>query len=1109
MSKRYLYPDVDDEDILSSLYKKREFYYYKVNPRKKLETYDEIKQYRDVNCTIDKDPREQQIILPYFINPNTPYRGLLIMHGVGSGKTMTAIRIAEQFKDQVKKYNTKIYILVPGPNTKENFKKELLTSTGNTYLKNKELLSQMTKEEVEIEKKQAIALAMNYYKIMSHRTFYKKVLGEKIVEKKVVTGNKIKVSYKKNKAGEYEREQIIDRIINMNNSILIIDEAHNLTGNEYGLALTHIIKNSQNLKIILLTATPMINFADEIIDLLNYIRPDSDKIKRDKIFTTDKSYNMSLKPSGLEYLKMKAKGYISFYRGSVPYTFATRIDKGIIPSGLLFTPVIRCKMLDFQYNVYTETIKNFDDTLDKASSAASNFIFPVLSKDKQKLIGKYSNDGLQTILSQLSLDGPLLKKMINTTLFNNMFTPEEENNLIYDNGKKNITGTILKMPYIQVISTKFYTILKNIEKLVETETTKPEIAFIYSNLVKAGGIELLGETMLQNGYLEYSENFKSYDIKDNTIDYRTGLTYLEYKKSNNIISLFRPATFLLITGNSDKDEQLPEYKQKIIQTVFNSKENIDGKYIKFILGSRVMNEGVTLQNCKEVHILDVFYNIPKVEQAIGRAIRMCVHQDVISESNKFPEVNIYRYVVTIASDEFPDKLSNEEILYQKAELKYLTIKEVERGLKEVAIDCPLLLHMNMFPEEIEKFKGCVPPTIENIKKNKLICPALCDFKECNIKCDAPSLNKKYWNENNNEYDKLNKDEVDYSTFNEKLAVHEIDSIKLKIKDLYLFKHVYEYLEIVDSIKNSYTLHQQDFFNSYFINRALLEMMPKDENEFNNFKDIIYDKYDRPGYLIKRNKYYIFQPFNENENISISYREEINIPTFGYVSLKKFIQEKYPDLLKEELHKTVSSLELYDFDSVIEYYNNKRENFVVGIIDNKLNKKTNIIYDIFKIRAKRHENKLKKGIGIPSLKGCVCTTFRSRSQLLKIYNKLANKQLDSNYKKDDLCEMIKNKLLELEKYATEQNNNKVTYIMIPANHPLYKFPYNLEDRVSYIKQKINQLIPTINITVVTKKVANNKIYELSFTNNKDYESFYNDFIKLDFKLDNKEWKQTVD
>ena len=68
----------------------------------------------------------------------------------------------------------------------------------------------------------------------------------------------------------------------------------NITGNEYGEALKKIIKNSENLRIVLLTATPMINLADEIIDLLNFIRPQDDMIQRDKIFTPEKNYLMQI-----------------------------------------------------------------------------------------------------------------------------------------------------------------------------------------------------------------------------------------------------------------------------------------------------------------------------------------------------------------------------------------------------------------------------------------------------------------------------------------------------------------------------------------------------------------------------------------------------------------------------------------------------------------------------------------------------------------------------------------------------------------------------------------------------------------------------------------------
>ena len=46
-------------------------------------------------------------------------------------------------------------------------------------------------------------------------------------------------------------------------------------------------------------------------------------------------------------------------------------------------------------------------------------------------------------------------------------------------------------------------------------------------------------------------------------------------------------------------------------------------------------------------------------------------------------------------------------------------------------------------------------------------------------------------------------------------------------------------------------------------------MPKTENDFNNFKDTVYDKYNRSGYLIQKDEYYIFQPKEiTNENSSI-------------------------------------------------------------------------------------------------------------------------------------------------------------------------------------------------------------------------------------------------
>ena len=1114
-TKDFSYPEPADKDLLAKIFKKREFYYYRVPKREQMETYEDVQKYRAANCKQGEiEPREQQAILPNFISPNTNYKGVILMHGVGSGKTMTAIRVAEQFKEQVKKYNTKIFVLVPGPNTRENFRKELLTTTGETYLKNKDALNQMTKGEVDQAKKLALYGALQYYKILSYKTFYKKVLGEKIVEKKIVNDNKIKSSYRKNAKGEFERELVVDRIVNMNNAILIVDEAHNVSGNEYGEALKKIIKNSENLRVILLTATPMINLADEIIDLLNFIRPLNDQIQRDKVFTPEKNYAMKIKPDGLEYLKEKARGYISFYRGSIPYTFAKRVEKGVIPAGMLFTPVIKCFMDNFQYLTYIETTKNIEDTLDKGSSAASNFVFPGLNKDKTELMGYYSTEGMNTVISQINTDGAKLRSLINKHIFNNKLSKGDEENFIFENEKKSITGLILKLEYLKKFSIKFYKLIKKLGKLVE-DKKGCATAFVYSNLVKAGGMELFAEALIQNGYLEYNDDSKSYDIKDETLDYKTGLTYLEYKKSKKNINDFKPATFILVTGSSDESgEDVPEIKQKIINDVFNNPNNIDGQNIKFVLGSRVMNEGVTLKNCKEVHIIDAFFNIPKAEQVIGRAIRMCVHQDVINDNYKFPKVHVFRYVVAL-NNKKSTELSTDELLYQKAEIKYLTVKEIERSLKEIAFDCPLLLHANMFPEELEKYSNCVPPTLENINSGKQICPALCDFKRCELKCDSNKLNKKYWDAKKLTYKDIQKDDINYNTFNDDLAKYEIILIKNRIKDLYRFKHVYMYNEILDEIKKSFQNHQADLFENYFLDQALEDMMPKSENDINNYQDTINDKYNRPGYLIQRSKYFIFQPYNENEDVPMYYRQHLEINQENRVSLNNYIKQHFSDKISKEQDKDkeeqANTVINYNFDDTLNYYDEREENFIVGIIDKNLNKADNN-EDLFKIREPRAKQIGKKrGTGIPTFKGAICATAKDKQSIIKLIRNMPNInkaeiiRLD-NLTRDDICLELRDKLLYLEKYSTTEDNNKKTYIMVPSNHPTYPFPYNLEDRLKFIISQINKIAGRqVDIIVKKQKNKQNYIqYEMTFTNADFLKDKNSNIEKIGFKLINNIW-----
>jgi hypothetical protein len=1065
-----------------------------------------------------------------------------IANGILCHNTCAGIAIAEKFKPLIQKYNTKIYVLVSGPLIKESWKYHLIKCTGETYLKKKDNSIYISDTDKQKARKNAVNIALQYYRFMSYRSFYKKVLGDKIVEKVRTKDNKIKASYRKTKEGEFERDIAIDRIYNLNNSLIIIDEAHNLTGNAYGEALMKIIKNSHNLKIVLLTATPMKNLADDIIQLINFIRPIKSPMLRDKIFSSEKNHLMKFKPGGIDYLKKMTLGYVSYLRGADPLTFAKRVEKGVIPKGLLFTNTIQCNMLKFQLNVYKEAIKDQDDTLDRRSEAVANFAFPGLSQDRKSIVGYYGREGINIILNQLKTNYELLNRKIASDILK--IDETEHGDLIYPSeNNKTISGEILKMKYLKNFSIKFFRALKKINRLIWSKKGS-KTAFVYSNLVKVG-IELFTEILLQNGYLEYDEDPGNYKLSHDTRCYYCGLSYKEHqqrkikitsqmsrtkleessteynkKKGDIPYHKFYPATFIPVTGKATDEttDIIPEDKQRILDNVFSSIENREGKFIKLVLGSKVMNEGISLKNVAEVHILDVYFNLGRVDQVIGRAIRHCSHYGILTDKERFPNVNVYKYAVHLENE-----LSSEEEMYKKAEMKYMLIKKVERAIKQIAIDCPLNRHGNVFPEELEEFKNCKKPT-EKITKDDILCPSRCDYTECDFECDGPVIKSIYWDSKNRVYRKVPKKDLDYTTFTQSLAKTEIEDVKAKIKDLYRIKYVYTLEQIINYVRNSFKGDKKELFDEFFCFKALDELIPITENDFNNFKDTVFDKFNRPGYLIYINKYYIFQPFDQIEDVPMYYRSTYDKPMKVQLTLYNYLKNstKYKEIKSKskQLRKQIDKkIIVYDFDSVMEYYDARKEFDYVGIIDKesmrRKNKRIDELHDVFKIREKRQKILDKKrGTGIPSLKGAVCATSKDKEYLEKISKKLKIK-LTGNETRTEICNLIRKNLLFLEKYSTFKNKNKMTYVIIPKNHPTFAFPYNLEDRAKYIVDQIKDKIKfsiDMDVKKIKHSIGDKKDlikYNIIIKDSSKLDDFHQLFKSLGGKLEKKTWTFILD
>jgi SNF2 family DNA or RNA helicase len=70
------------------------------------------------------------------------------------------------------------------------------------------------------------------------------------------------------------------------------------------------------------------------------------------------------------------------------------------------------------------------------------------------------------------------------------------------------------------------------------------------------------------------------------------------------------------------------------------KENKTGDLIKIILISPAGAEGINLRNCRQVHIIEPYWNEVRIEQVIGRAIRQCHHADLPLDQRT---VDVFRY----------------------------------------------------------------------------------------------------------------------------------------------------------------------------------------------------------------------------------------------------------------------------------------------------------------------------------------------------------------------------------------------------------------------------------------------------------------------------------
>ena len=345
----YLYPNLNDNNFNYIIANKKEFNDTKYDG----EIQEDLEKYSNELAKADFELQPHQAFVKNFMSFQTPYNSLLLYHGLGTGKTCSAIGVCEDMRDYMKQIGTtKRIIIVASENVQENFKLQLFderklkqidgiwnirSCTGNKLIKeiNPMNMKGMTKEKVISQIKNLIN---TYYIFLGYVQFANYIIKtmnyDEEVEKqrtKTAEEKKTKGKSKINALKEVKIElntRIMKRLQNeFNNRLIVIDEVHNIRktddneNKKVAINLELLVKSAENMRFILLSATPMYNSYKEIVWLLNLMNTND---RRARIKESD-IFNKNGKIKNEELLIQKSTGYISFVRGENPYTFPYRV----------------------------------------------------------------------------------------------------------------------------------------------------------------------------------------------------------------------------------------------------------------------------------------------------------------------------------------------------------------------------------------------------------------------------------------------------------------------------------------------------------------------------------------------------------------------------------------------------------------------------------------------------------------------------------------------------------------------------------------------------------------------------------------------------------------
>jgi hypothetical protein len=730
----------------------------------------------------------QKLVRDY-LTIETPYRGLLLYHGLGSGKTCSSIAVAESLMTA-----KRVFILLPA-SLQENYRQEIRKCGDPIYAYEQHWQEKVLAgaDDVEFAKSMGLSDAFlqrygKYYATINHMTpnfqTLPKVSQDTIraqIEDLINTRFTF-INYNGLSGSNVDKILPPDQPHMFDDSVIVIDEAHNLIGNVVNdraikRKLYDMMYRAKNTKVVALSGTPIINRPNEIAFLVNLLKgpieritvplktstswdeermssffktvPDVDTIeynsvKKALILTRnppyfETQYNEKGDRIGVKYNKSlpynpDMRAWVSSWKLKYEMAFGgnelalaemyTLEDLECLPSkyeefAALFVDGLTVKNpLMFQrriqgvisyYRGADERLlpKRLDEETTLQKIPMSNEQYLRYLELRWEEIQQESKKGrMRPDLNEEFGSFRMKSRLTCNYAVPSEFTQKDDDMASEDASvdksdilelMKKTPERFLKSPGLETYSPKMAQILKDLQESVG-EAGGYRNQFVYSQYLTLEGLGVFSAILEANG-------FQQFRIQ------KTAAGWIEHPDLKPGVP-----SFAFFSGeNKEEREMLRQIFNESYSDTFpqSLKDSIKEKKLCVFMASAAGAEGITLANVRNVFIVEPYWNPARIDQVIGRAIRICSHARLPLE-DRTVKVRLYMSVfspdqattaegpniVSIRRNDMVLKryegeqpretfMTSDEFLYEVSFEKSRLIKQISHLLKQSAVDCEI------------------------------------------------------------------------------------------------------------------------------------------------------------------------------------------------------------------------------------------------------------------------------------------------------------------------------------------------------------------------------------------------------------------------------------